>query len=82
MSEVRPSEDYEALAEALIIYASVRGVNNTHESGDPEPSVWVVLDPHVERVPPGVLRAIADLDFGVRDVSRRGRPRHLILEVV
>lgn len=36
----------------------------------------VTVGPDYDRVPPAVLRVLAEYDFGVRDTSPRGDPRH------
>ena len=44
--------------------------------------VSVLLLPGIDRVPPAVLRTLAQNDAGIADVSPQGEPAHLIIEII
>lgn len=55
------------------------GVTAAPDDGE---RVEIVCGPDFERVPPRVLRVLADHDCGVRDVSRQGDRDHFFIVAV
>lgn len=45
----------------------------------PVPVLELVVAPGFERVPPRVLRTLAEWDCGVIDVTTRGQPAHFVV---
>lgn len=56
-------------------------VETPNRAGQPA-HLEVVCGPERERVPPRVLRILAECDCGIRDVSRQGDPAHYIVTAV
>lgn len=82
MPEVRSPTEYRLAAEALLEHPCVRACQRTTRPDGHEVVLEFVIEPGVDRVPPGVLWTLWDYDFGIRDVSPRGSPKHLIVEAV
>lgn len=80
MTEHRPPEDYDALADALTALPGVIFADHVRDPVVPDrPIVEAVVGRDYDRLPPRVLRTIADHDFGVWDVSRRGDPSFYVV---
>jgi len=85
MPELVNAEQYDKFAGEVICIPGVRAADVIRD--DPRldrPCVELVIGPGYERVPPRVLRKVAEFDFGTRpDLSgSRGRPRHWTVVVV
>lgn len=78
--EVRTERELDAIADALDANPHVAAVEVA-----PLPNgrlvVEAVLQPNLDRVPPSVLRTLVEHDLGIADVSPRGSPSHLFVEV-
>lgn len=89
MTEPRTREEY---ADAAIRLSDVPGVIDTTVISNPNLTTQLtgeydhvlepVVGPEYERVPPRVLRLLAECDCGIRDVTTRGEPRHHVVEAV
>jgi len=85
MSETVHVEQYHECADDLAGLPGVRVVDVLANDGRLDrPCIEVTVGPGYERVPPRVLRIVAEFDFGTRpDLSgSRGQPRHWTLVVV
>jgi len=83
MPEMVDVQEYEAAAADLRALPGVVAVDVLDR--DPRiqrPLVEVVVGPGYERVPPRVLRTIADHDLGVRRTVPQGTGGHFTVEVV
>lgn len=80
MPEVRTERELDAIADALDGNRHVAAVEVA-----PLPNgrlvVEAVLEPRLDRVPPSVLRTLAEHDLGVSRVTDQGRPVHKVVEV-
>lgn len=86
MPEHRSREEY---ADAAIRLSDVPGVIDTTVISNPnlitgeyDHVVEVIVGPEYNRVPPRVLRALAESDCGIDDVTTRGNPTHHIITAI
>lgn len=83
MTEHRTATDLETAADALRGRSGVAAVDVIEE--DPRldrPAIEIVIEPGYDRVPPHILRALAEQDCGLHDVSPRGAPKHFVIVAV
>lgn len=70
----------EQAVEALPVHPVVQDAQVTDDRIDGGRRLEVVLTDHVKRVPPGVLRMLAECDCGIAGVQPQGS--NLIVEVI
>lgn len=83
MTEVRDPAD---LRDAADVLAALPGVIDP-VTVQPDPqldafTVEITVGPSYDRVPPRVLRTLAEHDLGIHDVTTRGEPVHHIVHAV
>lgn len=82
MGEVRSTMEIREAARDVHHNACVRAAQRTTDPVEYRTVLEIVLEPGIERVPPGVLFRLYEHDMGVRNVERRGCPEHLIVVAV
>ena len=83
MPEMVSKTEYDRAAEDLLGLAGVRAADVLDR--DPRadrPLLELTVGPGYLRVPPRVLRSIANHDLGVRSIQPQGANGHLIVEVI
>jgi hypothetical protein len=63
--------------EALPGVVAVSAVERDPRTG--RNTLEITVGPDYQHVPARVLRTLADHDFGIRDVTSRGDPRHYVI---
>lgn len=83
MPEHRDPRELERAADEIEAVTGVVAADFIHEDARlGRPSIEIVIDPEYSRVPPRVLRKLAEHDLGLHDVAPRGMPRHFVVVAV